>query len=130
MRNLIVFILGMIFAFPVIWLTEMFSPTSYTIRILDNSECESPKYTIATKHQSISVYGDQIDYDGAVAPNGAEAFIYVQPPYKESGEFTYKVMANYSNCATIQSDIRTVKSGWILYEFIDKTNIKHTVRAR
>ncbi len=130
MRNWIIFILGMITAFPVIWMSNIFSPTSYTIRMIDDSECVNPKYTISTKHQSISVQGDQIDYDGLIAPNGAEAFIYVRPPYDKSDDFTYKVVASYSNCDTIESSERTVNLGWILYEFVDKNEIKHTVRAR
>jgi hypothetical protein len=130
MRNWIIFILGMITAFPIIWISNVFSPTSYTVRIIDNSKCDNPKYTIATKHQSISVQGDQIDSDGAIAPSGTEAFIYVRPPYDESGEFTYKVIASYSNCSSIESTKRIVSFGRILYEFINKNEIKHTVRAR
>ncbi|WP_199611600.1 hypothetical protein [Flocculibacter collagenilyticus] len=130
MRNLIVFLLGMAVAFPVIWLSNIFSPTSYVVRILDKSECRNPQYIIETKYQSISVSGEQIDYYGALVPNGAEAFIYVHPPDEKSGDFTYKVVANYSNCVTIKSEPRTVKLGWILYEFVDENNIKHTVRAR
>lgn len=124
-----VFLLGMLTAFLFIWSSNISNPTSYTIRILDNSKCEEPQYIIETTHQSISVQNEQIDYDGAVAPNGAEAYIYVRPPYEESGDFTYKVVAKYSNCATIQSELRTVKLGWFLYEFIDENDIKHTVRA-
>lgn len=113
------------------WILASLDDDRFVIRILDNSRCTAPIYTIITKEQSIVVTGEQIDYEGAVTPNGAEAFISVsQAPFTESNSRSYAVKAEYDDCDTILSEYREVKYGWILYEFIDDNEIKHTVRSK
>ena len=106
------------------------SSSYYSVLVIDNTKCDSPIYVVSTDAQSIKVEGNQIDYSGNIAPNGTEAFIYVKPPYSETGKFTYKLTATYSNCESITSEERIVELGWLLYELIDQSEIKHTVRAR
>lgn len=113
------------------WILASLEEDRFVIRIIDNSRCTAPTYTIITNEQSTVVTGDQINYEGAVAPNGAEAFVSVsQPPFTEGNNRSYAVKAEYNDCETILSGYRDVKYGWILYEFIDDNEIKHTVRSR
>lgn len=113
------------------WILASLDDDRFVIRIIDDSRCAAPTYTIITEEQSIVVTGDQLDYDGAISPNGAEAFISVsRPPFTEEKNLKYAVKAEYNNCETILSEYRDVEYGWILYEFIDDNEIKHTVRSR
>ena len=112
------------------WILASLDDDRFVIRIIDDSRCTSPTYTIITEKQSIVVTGDQIDYEGAIAPNGAEAFISVsRPPFTEGNNLRYAVKAEYNECEATLSEYRDVEYGWTLYEFIDDNEIKHTVRS-
>ncbi|MDM3871918.1 hypothetical protein QSV34_11220 [Porticoccus sp. W117] len=132
MRNLPTFLIGLFVSVFVFWLLADFNSgnSDYTIVIVDNSGCESPRYMVTIKNQSVVVEGDQISYDSLVAPNGAKAQITVPSLLDTEGVSIYKIMASYANCNAITSKERSVKPGWILYEFIDKNKIKHEIRSK
>jgi hypothetical protein len=101
-----------------------------TVRVIDNDKCDGREYIVELDSQFVSVKDNQVELENTPIAQEAEAFIYLIPPYDAADKIKYKLHATYSDCKNIESEIRVVERGWVLYEFIEGGKITHRVRSQ
>ena len=125
MKYVVAFILGGFFGAVINNLVSDIHPDYFVVKIIDSNSCSNPSYSILLKEFSIKVEEDEIFKSSKPDGMNAEAQIYVYPPESLKTKHAYVLVAEYSDCATIKSNKRTVERGQRLYEWIDDEKIIH-----
>ena len=126
----LIFLFGFLAGNIITEISNTINPEFLTIRILDNQKCENRQDVIEMDDRIVSIKPEAIDTENHPVARYAEAFFRIVPMPSLKEEYSYRVHAQYSDCADIISDKRTVERGWILYESISEGEIKHVVRSR
>ena len=123
-------IAGIIFLF---WLIGNDNPQDemdIQIVVFDDSLCQRPVYVVEMEEKTVSISGNQVGRENTGIGANVESQINISPLPGEDGWFTYVLKARYENCPQLVSEVRRVKPGWYIYEFIRNQEIKHKVRNK
>lgn len=123
-----VFVFGLVVGYGFFFLDNMLEIDYLTIRVMNDTDCEAQRISILYKDMSFVVEEDQINREPTLMAVRSDTMIRT---LRESSELTeYSVLIEFANCPSIQSPVRRVEKGSILYESVRKDGtIDHQVRG-
>lgn len=104
-------------------------PDSILIKIRDGSKCDLKGYSIEMSEMTVSFSAAQV---AAIKGESISSEVVLDIPIArgEPATFSYKIRAEYENCAEIVGNERTAERGYIIYESIYDNKIDYQVRAK
>lgn len=124
LKYALILVLGIAVGIGLSELDQVLERNYYHVWVLNNTECNLESATVLYGDLDIEVKSSEVGYDDGILAQKIEI-----PILKQSGETTYKLKVEFSDCSVRVSEGRTAKGGWLIYEWVNDESIEMDIRA-